>query len=560
MILSLEGSRVGQSIVHREIVVPGQPTASEPRRATPRPVEGGVRPIARRPGPRYGAARARAAEAAFLATYPDFDPAGTFTELRRSEYARLDAEGHVYLDYTGGGIHAASQIDDHAEFLRTSVLGNPHSDNPTSRAMTALVQRTREAVLAFFNAPPDEYLCVFTANASAALRLVGEAYRFERDSTFALTFDNHNSVNGIREFARRRGTHIAYVPVVTPELRIDRAAMTQVLEAAAPSARNLLAFPAQSNFSGVQHRLDLVDEAHAAGWDVLVDAAAFAPTNRFDVARVRPDFATFSFYKMIGFPTGVGCLLMRRDRLDALERPWFAGGTITIASVHGDGHYLHRNEAGFEDGTVDYLNLPAVEAGLTYLDRIGLESVHQRVLCLTQWVLAELTALRHSNGRPVVQVHGPTDSTERGGTVAFLLHDRDGRPIDHRRVEEMAGKLNISLRTGCFCNPGAAEIAHQLTALHMAAWFGRPEPVSFLELRDRVLAEHGILVGAVRISVGVATSFADVFRFMGFIECFVDRTVDEIGRTDPVSDTGGTAHTGSGPRRKPVRRRATCPA
>ena len=60
-------------------------------------------------------------------------------------------------------------------------------------------------MLEFFNAPPDEYLCIFTANASAALRLVGESYRFAPGGTFALTFDNHNSVNGIREFARRKG-------------------------------------------------------------------------------------------------------------------------------------------------------------------------------------------------------------------------------------------------------------------------------------------------------------------------------------------------------------------
>ena len=95
---------------------------------------------------------------------------------------------------------------------------------------------------------------------------------------------------------------------------------------------------------------------------MLVDAAAFVPTNRFDVAPCRPDFVTCSFYKMFGFPTGVGCLLMRRDRHGVRwHRPWFAGGTITIASVQGDGHYLHDDEAAFEDGTVDYLNLPAVD-------------------------------------------------------------------------------------------------------------------------------------------------------------------------------------------------------
>jgi selenocysteine lyase/cysteine desulfurase len=477
------------------------------------------------------------AEHGFNTTFPQFDPTGALAELRHTEYGRLDAEDHVYLDNTGAGLHATSQIDAHAELLRNRLLGNPHSDNPTSLASTELVNRARRAVHEFFNAPSDEYLCIFTANASAALRLVGEAYRFEPGGTFALTYDNHNSVNGIREFARRKGAEIAYVPVVAPELRINRAAMSRVLAAADPTARNLLAFPAQSNFSGVQHPLDLVGDAHAAGWDVLVDAAAFAPTNRLDVARLRPDFVTVSFYKIFGFPTGVGCLLMRRDRIDALARPWFAGGTITIASVQGDGHYLHRDEAGFEDGTVDFLNLPAVETGLHHIDRIGLDKIHDRVMSLTSWLLDELTNLRHSNGRQVVQIHGPTDTTERGGTVTFSMFDPDGRPIDDRWVEQLASENNISLRTGCFCNPGAGEIAHHLSARQMTKWFERGEPMSFLDLRGRLLAEHGLLVAAVRISVGLVTNFADVYRFLRFMQQFLNRRVDEIGRAGFTADS-----------------------
>jgi selenocysteine lyase/cysteine desulfurase len=416
------------------------------------------------------------------------------------------------------------------------VLGNPHSNNPTSLATTALVQQARRAVLEFFHAPEDDYLCVFTPNASGALRLVGESYRFAPGGTYALTFDNHNSVNGIREFARRKGAAIAYVPVVAPELRIDRPAMTSTLAVAGPAAHNLLAFPAQSNFSGVQHPFDLVDEAHDAGWDVLVDIAAFAPTNRFDVARVRPDFAALSFYKMMGFPTGVGCLLVRRDRLDTLARPWFAGGTITIASVQGDGYYLHDDEAAFEDGTVDYLSLPAITTGLQFLERIGRDRTHERVMALTAWLLDALTSLRHGNGEPVIQIHGPTTTMDRGGTVTFLMHDPDGRPVDDRRIEELANQVGISLRTGCFCNPGAGEIAHHLGAEQMRQWFASGQAVSFLELRERLLAQYGLLVAAVRVSVGVATNFADVFRFLCFVQGFVDRTVDEIGQVEFVSD------------------------
>jgi molybdenum cofactor sulfurtransferase len=490
----------------------------------------GPHPVITRDRTIYEPTRLSEAEANFTRRYPGFDADGALAELRRTEYARLDDGDQVYLDYTGGGLYAASQIDAHAELMRARVLGNPHSNSPASSASTELVERARRVVLKFFNAPPDDYLCVFTANASAALRLVGESYRFAPGSTFALTADNHNSVNGIREFARRKGAGVVYVPVAPPELRLDRAAMSGVLRTAQSGARNLLAFPAQSNYSGVQHRLDLVDEAHAAGWDVLLDAAAFAPTNRLDVAKVRPDFATLSFYKMMGFPTGVGCLLMRRDRFDVLSRPWFAGGTITVASVAGGGHYLRRDEAAFEDGTVDYLNLPAVTTGLQHIDRVGLDAIHRRVACLTGWLLNALGGLRHQGGRRLVQIHGPSRTVERGGTVTFSMYDRNGRRIDDLRVEQLANQAGVSLRTGCFCNPGASEAAHRLGPEHMRRWFGRGEPMSYFDLRDRIRVEHGRLASAIRISVGVATNFADAYRFLCFLQGFADRSVADINQ------------------------------
>ncbi len=169
----------------------------------------------------YEPAHLDEAEADFRHRFPEFDPDGALGELRRVEYARLDEGDHIYLDYTGGGLHAASQIDRHIELLRTGVLGNPHSNSPASRGSTELVERTRRDVLKFFNTPEDEYFCVFTANASAALRLVGESYGFGPGGTLALSADNHNSVNGVREFAKRKGARVAYVPVRAPELRID---------------------------------------------------------------------------------------------------------------------------------------------------------------------------------------------------------------------------------------------------------------------------------------------------------------------------------------------------
>ena len=97
---------------------------------------------------------------------------------------------------------------------------------------------------------------------------------------------------------------------------------------------NLFAYPAQSNFSGVQHALEWIPQAQEAGWDVLLDAAAFVPTNRLDLSSWHPDYVALSFYKIFGYPTGIGVLLVRRPALAKLRRPWYAGGTLTFSSVH----------------------------------------------------------------------------------------------------------------------------------------------------------------------------------------------------------------------------------
>ncbi len=469
-----------------------------------------------------GDARYEEALAAFEHEYPQFDLAAV-ERLRAEEYARLDAQGHVYLDYTGGGLYAVSQLAQHQALLRDNVFGNPHSSNPTSLAVTCLVERARASVLAFFKADPTEYAVIFTQNASGALKLVGESYPFNPDSHYLLTFDNHNSVNGIREFARAKGAAVGYVPVLPPELRIDEARLNDLLSQARPGAPHLFAYPAQSNFSGVQHDLAWIARAQALGWDVLLDAAAFAPTNRLDLSHNHPDFVTLSFYKIFGYPTGVGALIARREALGKLQRPWFAGGTITIASVQGDGYYLQEGEAGFEDGTVDYLNLPAVEMGLRHIANLGLNAIHTRVLCLTDWLLRNLLALRHANGMPLIHLYGPADTVQRGGTVTVNFYDLDGKLFDYREVEAEANQVNISLRTGCFCNPGAGEKAHGLTEADLAECFHKEERMTFESFITAMSGKVKDAVGAVRISVGVATNFADVYRLLRFAEGFLDR-------------------------------------
>ena len=451
----------------------------------------------------------------FLRMYPAYPSTHIIDDLRASEYARLDIGGHIYLDYTGGGLYAESQLRRHNKMLSEHVFGNPHSSNPTSQAATQLVEHAREYVLKFFNADPEEYLAIFTPNASVALKLVGESYPFP-GGRYLLTFDNHNSVNGIREFAHARGADVTYIPIALPDMRVDESQLERELARPSKRGNNLFAYPAQSNFSSVKHPLEWIKKAHRYGWDVLLDAAAYVPTSKLDLSVVKPDFKSLSFYKMFSYPTGIGALIARKEALSKLHRPWFAGGTITVASVQGDKYYLADGASAFEDGTVDYLGIPAVEIGLKHLEAIGYDVIAERVHSLTGWLLDNLTAMKHGNGIPLVRVYGPTNLEERGGAVTVNFYDEHNRALDHRFIEQKANEANISLRTGCFCNPGAGEVALEISRLELDVCFTQPGHEDRLTVDDFRTCIDGKSSGAVRISVGMVTNFNDIQGFLAF--------------------------------------------
>jgi molybdenum cofactor sulfurtransferase len=93
----------------------------------------------------------------FITKYPEYKTTSCIDELRLSDYSRIDRTGQIYLDYTGGGLYADSQVIQHQSLLLSGVFGNPHSTNPTSLAATELIESACAYVLRFFNASTDEY-------------------------------------------------------------------------------------------------------------------------------------------------------------------------------------------------------------------------------------------------------------------------------------------------------------------------------------------------------------------------------------------------------------------
>ena len=180
-----------------------------------------------------------------------------------------------------------------------------------------------------------------------------------------------------------------------------------------------------------------------------LDAAAYVATNRLDLSVWHPDFVALSFYKIFGWPTGVGCLLARRDPLAQLGRPWFSGGTIVAAFVRRQYFQSAPGAAHFEDGNVNYLNLPAVEIGLRLLDRIGIETIQTRVAALGAWLLDLLARSVTAMARP------PASSTGRGSgsSGAVRSHSTSCTPTGawstSGYVDRIASEHNVSLRMGC---------------------------------------------------------------------------------------------------------------
>lgn len=101
------------------------------------------------------------------------------------------------------------------------------------------------------------------------------------------------------------------------------------------AAPSLFIMTGQSNVSNSKSPLYMVTHAASLGYHTMIDAAALAPTCLFSLSEFPADAMAISFYKMFGYPTGVGALIVKESFLKQLRRPWFAGGTVDFVQAPG---------------------------------------------------------------------------------------------------------------------------------------------------------------------------------------------------------------------------------
>ncbi|KAL5073402.1 hypothetical protein RYX36_012386 [Vicia faba] len=492
----------------------------------------------------------------------------TIDQIRATEFNRL--QDLVYLDHAGATLYSELQMDSVFKDLTTNLYGNPHSQSDSSSATFEIVRDARQQVLDYCNASPKDYTCIFTSGATAALKMVGEAFPWSCNSNFMYTMENHNSVLGIREYALGQGAAAIAVDIEDVPPRLEEEFSTKMslhqaqrrkvagLQEGEPTGDvyNLFAFPSECNFSGLRFDLDLAkiikeDSSRILGtsvckngrWLVLIDAAKGSATTPPDLSKYPVDFVALSFYKLFGYPTGLGALIVRNDAAKLLKKSYFSGGTVAASIADID--FIKRREGIeelFEDGTVSFLSIASIRHGFKILNSLTVSAISRHTTSLALYTRKTLLALRHGNGSRVCILYGLHKSVEMchemGPIVSFNLKRPDGSWYGYREVEKLASLSGIQLRTGCFCNPGAC--AKYLGLSHM-------DLVSNTEAGHVCWDDNDIIngkpIGAVRVSFGYMSTYEDAKKFVDFVTSSFISSQNHVHNGNQLKGVNGSLDT-----------------
>ncbi|CAG0912481.1 unnamed protein product [Notodromas monacha] len=505
-----------------------------------------------------------------------------------------------YLDHFGTTLFAKSQIENLTNDLIPpggKLLGNPHSNHAPSRLTTDLIDQARlrygDRILEFLDASAEDYDVVFTSGATGAIKIVAESFDFSRGGggIYLYTQENHTSVFGARRLASRRGASV-YCVDADELLGITQTTLEKEKLERVEDAENfgLFAYPATSNFSGRKFPLDWcrklrdpdvfggeeqfknavesllgpskevmreemnkdnesVEEiggrrvTRVSEWFVLLDAASHVGTSPLRLSRCCADFVCLSFYKVFGFPTGIGALVVRKqagNKVLSGERDYFGGGTVAVALTKKRDVVLRTDlSTRFEDGTVSFLSIISLLRSFDVLARItgSMIRIQDHVFSLVQAAFLGLKDLKHANGAKVTRIYGVKEECfskeTHGSALAFNLLRSDGSFVGFSEAAKMFELHDVSVRTGCFCNPGACQKYLNMSDDQVLANY--KASIEFIltmyEGAGHVCGDgldlvNGRPTGCIRISFGYMSGHRDVSALLRVIaECFVDGRV-----------------------------------
>ena len=457
----------------------------------------------------------------------------------------------MYADYAGCPPCPKNLLKDCFQDLYQGVDGyrNPHSDEPVSFQATkqsssrGMMDALRQATLQYCNACDEEYDCIITHGATSAMQLVADCFPWGDEGEFYYLQDNHTSAVGIQgsmAFKRssKRSDHVTCVPV--EEFRRwysmkDETSIYDDRDGEHVKTGNLFVFPMESNFSGSRYSLDIVKKiqdgcvglsAAQKRFRVLVDAAKSSSSFPPDLSKYKPDFVAMSYYKIFGYPTGLGALVVRKDAMSEMEPGYFGGGTVDFLLPERDMIVFRDGVQKFENGTPSFLSIPAAVTGFRWVQKMNRipHTIDHVALDVALHLAHALSNLCHANGLPVCNLYGQWPSIVKkkitvhdlcsiqGPTVTFNVFDQHGRAYGSRDIVKSARLHGIYMRSGSLCNAGALRHSLRIDADEMATW----RDLGY-SCNGSVSTLHGSPTGAIRASFGYASTRQDAVSIFNFI-------------------------------------------
>ena len=236
------------------------------------------------------------------------------------------------MDHAGATLYSDLHLSNLFADLSSNIYGNPHSRNSSSQQSTDVIRDVRQTILRHFNTNSEDYSVIFVSNCTSALHLVARSFTFcnvlENNSMskcsedknrnvglLAYIEDNHTSVVGMRNVVADRGcdfrclTRQDIEDSLCPPESVEKIELKDDID-----VNNLFVYPAQSNFSGERYPLSWIEIIQGrrrlfgqpGEWFVFLDAASLLTTSVLDLNTYKPDFVGLSFFKMFGYPTGLG--------------------------------------------------------------------------------------------------------------------------------------------------------------------------------------------------------------------------------------------------------------
>ncbi|HOA65618.1 MAG TPA: SufS family cysteine desulfurase [Phycicoccus elongatus] len=369
----------------------------------------------------------------------------------------------VYLD-SGATSQKPRQVLDAERDWYERLNAAPHRGaHALSEEGTEAYEAARATIAAFIGARADEV--VFTKNATEAINLVAYAFsnasqkptnselsvdqprqepanselsvdRFvlgPGDEVVVTEMEHHANLIPWQELCRRTGATLRWLDV-TEDGRLDLSHLHDIVN----ERTKVLAFAHQSNVLGTINPVDqLVSRAREVGALTVLDACQSVPHMGVDVHALGVDFAAFSGHKMLG-PMGIGVLWGRAELLDAM--PVFLTGGSMIETVTMEGATYAPVPQKFEAGVPNAAQAIGLAAACDYLTDLGMDRVAAHEHALAERLLTALAT------RPWVRVVGPTDLTDRGGAVSFVV---DG--VHAHDVGQVLDAAGVAVRVGHHC-------------------------------------------------------------------------------------------------------------